>query len=69
VEVLETSKRMLGEGHPDTLTSMANLAVTWRDLGRQQSAVDLIDQCIALSSDKLGPRHPNTFDQCRWAEF
>ena len=28
VQVMETSKRVLGAEHPDTLTSMANLAST-----------------------------------------
>ncbi|OCK72871.1 hypothetical protein K432DRAFT_38395 [Lepidopterella palustris CBS 459.81] len=31
VQVMETRKRVLGEGHPDTLTSMANLASTYSD--------------------------------------
>jgi hypothetical protein len=34
VQVTETFKRVLGEEHPDTLTSMANLALTYRDQGR-----------------------------------
>jgi tetratricopeptide (TPR) repeat protein len=29
VQVMETRKRVLGQKHPDTLTSMANLASTY----------------------------------------
>ncbi|KAF2467718.1 uncharacterized protein BDR25DRAFT_233833, partial [Lindgomyces ingoldianus] len=35
VQVMETRKRVLGEEHPDTLTSMANLASTKRVLGEE----------------------------------
>jgi hypothetical protein len=34
VQVIETTKRVLGDEHPDTLTSMANLAATYRNQGR-----------------------------------
>ena len=33
VQVMETFKRVLGQEHPDTLTSMANLASTYRNQG------------------------------------
>jgi hypothetical protein len=31
---METSKRVLGAEHPYTLTSMADLAFTWKGQGR-----------------------------------
>ena len=34
VEVMEIRKRVLGAEHPDTLTSMANLASTYRNQDR-----------------------------------
>jgi hypothetical protein len=34
VEVMETSKIKLGADHPDTLTSMANVASTYSNRGR-----------------------------------
>ena len=34
VQVMETTKKVLGEEHPDTLTSIANLASTYRNQGR-----------------------------------
>ena len=37
-QTLTTYRRVLGENHPDTLTSMDNLAATLRDLGDFQGA-------------------------------
>ncbi|EGZ77168.1 hypothetical protein NEUTE2DRAFT_48528, partial [Neurospora tetrasperma FGSC 2509] len=34
VQVMETRKAKLGADHPDTLSSMANLASTYRNQGR-----------------------------------
>jgi hypothetical protein len=34
VVVIETRKRVLGDEHPDTLTSIANLASTFGNQGR-----------------------------------
>lgn len=36
--VLEARQRVLGEEHPDTITAMADLAYTKRDLGRNDVA-------------------------------
>jgi hypothetical protein len=33
---METSKRVLGEEHPDTLTSMSNLAFTLKSQNRDE---------------------------------
>ena len=38
---METRKRVLGQEHPDTLTSMANLASTYRSQGRWKEAEEL----------------------------
>ncbi|KAJ5128088.1 hypothetical protein N7448_008867 [Penicillium atrosanguineum] len=40
VQVMETRKTKLGEDHPDTLTSMANLAFTWKSSGHDAKAVN-----------------------------
>jgi hypothetical protein len=34
IEAIERSKRVLGAEHPDTLTSIANLASIYRNQGR-----------------------------------
>ena len=41
VVVMETMKRVLGDEHPDTLTSMANLEATFRSQGRRNEAEKL----------------------------
>jgi hypothetical protein len=41
VQVMETTKGVLGEEHPDTLTSMGNLASTYRNQGRWKEAEEL----------------------------
>ncbi|KAK3983889.1 hypothetical protein QBC44DRAFT_375780 [Cladorrhinum sp. PSN332] len=38
---METSKRVLGDEHPDTLSSMADLAATWSSQGRWKEAEEL----------------------------
>jgi hypothetical protein len=60
VQVMETRKRMLGQEHPDTLTSMANLAFTWKSLGRDHDALELMRECLLLLKQKLGVDHPDT---------
>ncbi|KAK7193328.1 phosphorylase superfamily protein, partial [Paraphaeosphaeria sporulosa] len=40
-QVMKTRKRVLGEEHPSTLTSMANLASTYRNQGRWKEAEEL----------------------------
>jgi Tetratricopeptide repeat len=58
--MMETSKTKLGADHPDTLTSMANLAVTWKDMGRRGEALGLIQTCSELQQRILGVGHPHT---------
>jgi tetratricopeptide (TPR) repeat protein len=41
MQVIEMIKRVLGQRHLDTLTSMANLALTYRDQGRWKEAEEL----------------------------
>jgi serine/threonine protein kinase/Flp pilus assembly protein TadD len=49
-----------GADHPDALTSMNNLAITYNDLGRRAEAIELREEILGLSKAKLGPDHPNT---------
>jgi hypothetical protein len=71
VQVMETSKRVLGPEHPDTLTSMGNLAFTWKGQGRDKEAIVLMKQCVWLRERVLGPDHPFTLSSrkalIRWS--
>ena len=53
-----TFTSLLGPDHPDTLASMSNLAVGYRDAGKMDRALSLLEEVLALRSAKLGPGHP-----------
>jgi tetratricopeptide (TPR) repeat protein len=78
-EMIDTRKRVLGPKHPDTLTSMANLASTYQNQGRWKEAEELFVQIIEMRKRVLGPEHPDTLtsinnlastymNQGRWKE-
>jgi hypothetical protein len=60
VQVMEKSKKKLGANHPSTLTSMADLASTYRNQGRWEAAEELEVQVMETSKKKLGANHPST---------
>ena len=79
VQVMETRKRVLGDEHPDTLTSMSNLALTYRNQGRWKEAEALQVKELGICSRLLGDEHPDTLtsmnnlaltyrNQGRWKE-
>ena len=51
---------MLGEDHPDTLTSANNLASDLRNLGEHQAARELDEDTLARRRRVLGEDHPDT---------
>jgi len=51
-------KRVLGEEHPHTLTSMANLAATYRSQGQWKKAEELEVQVMQMRV--LGEKHLDT---------
>jgi Tetratricopeptide repeat len=57
---METRKAILGPEHPDTLTSMANLASTYQNQGRWVEAEKLQVQVMEIRRTVLGPEHPST---------
>ena len=56
---MESRKAKLGADHPDTLTSMNNLAFRWKRLGRDAEARQLMEDCIQRQSRILGAEHPD----------
>jgi tetratricopeptide (TPR) repeat protein len=54
------SERILGETHPDTLTSRNNLANAYQDAGRLAEAIPLHERTLAEAERILGETHPNT---------
>ncbi len=59
-EAVDGLGRILGPDHPDTLTSMNNLALDYRVAGKLDRAVPLMEETLALSKTMLGPDHPAT---------
>jgi len=60
VEVMETRKRVLGQEHPSTLTSMGNLVSTYINQGRWKEAEELEVQVMETRKRVLGQEHPHT---------
>ncbi|KAA8647832.1 tetratricopeptide repeat protein [Aspergillus tanneri] len=58
VHVMEARKIKLGEDHPDKLTSIANLAATWKSSGKTADAINLLRDCLAKKKQAIGPNHP-----------
>lgn len=51
---------MLGDDHPDTLTSASRLAAELRELGEHQQARALDEDTLARRRRVLGDNHPDT---------
>jgi tetratricopeptide (TPR) repeat protein len=59
-KVLDTRNRILGVEHPDTTTAMANLAATYRNLGKYVEAENLEIQVLNTQTRILGVEHLHT---------
>ena len=59
-QVLPDSIRVLGEDHPDTLTSRNNLAGAYLSAGRITEAIALFEQVLPDRIRVLGEDHPDT---------
>ena len=57
LQVMETTKRVLGQENPDTLRSMNNLAFTWKGYGRDAETFKLMEECMRLGACILGANH------------
>ncbi|KAI9890753.1 MAG: hypothetical protein M1814_003683 [Vezdaea aestivalis] len=62
---LERRKEVLGERHPATLPSMANLASIYCNLGRYTKAEALQIQVLEMRKEIFGERHPDTLTSMR----
>ncbi|OQW93106.1 MAG: kinesin, partial [Beggiatoa sp. IS2] len=57
---LEICERVLGKDHPDTATSLNNLALLYNNTGDYAQALPLYERALAILKKTLGERHPNT---------
>jgi hypothetical protein len=60
VEVLEVRKNKLGANHPDTLTSIINLAAVYWSQDKRTDAEQLEVAVLETHKNKLGADHPDT---------
>jgi tetratricopeptide repeat protein len=60
MQVMETRMRVLGPKHPDTLSSMQNLARIYLSQGQWSGAEKLFVQVMQTGKTVLGPEHPDT---------
>jgi serine/threonine-protein kinase len=51
---------LLGPEHPDTLTAMNNLAVSYAKVGRWDETLKMREDVLALDRKALGSEHPDT---------
>ena len=54
------SEKHLGPNHPDTATSLNNLAILYSAQGQYEQAEPLYQRALALREKRLGPDHPDT---------
>ncbi|TVY62681.1 Nephrocystin-3 [Fusarium oxysporum f. sp. cubense] len=57
---VEAREKVLGKEHPDTLSSMNNLALALQDQGKYGEAEKIHRQTLELIEKVLGKEHPNT---------
>jgi tetratricopeptide (TPR) repeat protein len=60
LEALNTRRRVLGDEHPSTLTSINNLANLYYQQGRYDEALSLYLEDLNASRRVLGDEHPDT---------
>jgi len=58
--ILEKDKELLGPDHPDTLTSMKNLALTLWDMGDNRGAKELEEHVLERMKELLGLDYSST---------
>jgi tetratricopeptide (TPR) repeat protein len=57
---LEGGEKVLGVEHPNTLTSVNNLAIVLRDQGKYKAAEEMNRRALEAWEKVLGVEHPNT---------
>ncbi|KAG9252912.1 kinesin light chain [Emericellopsis atlantica] len=60
VKVLDLRREVLGEKHPDTISSIADLAATYYSQGRYDAAEVLYNTALDLRRHILSEDHPHT---------
>ena len=59
-DALAMREKVLGPDHPDTATSLHNLALLLRDQGDLAGGRPLLERALVIREKVLGPEHPDT---------
>ena len=62
-------KKVLGAEHPDTLSSMGNLARIYQAQGRYKEAESLFQSTVQISEKVLGYEHPFAIKQVNFIKI
>ena len=60
MRALAIREKQLGAEHPDTATSLNNLAGLYQSQGKYPEAEPLYERALAISEQILGSKHPQT---------
>ncbi|MGB3574470.1 MAG: tetratricopeptide repeat protein, partial [Phormidesmis sp.] len=69
LDALAISKAELGDRHPDTASSLLNLAALYYNTQRHQQALDHIRQALDIYIPALGADHPTTQAANSWLQL
>ncbi|KAI0197415.1 hypothetical protein EV127DRAFT_450364 [Xylaria flabelliformis] len=59
-QTLDLKEEVLGEKHPNTLSTMNNLALVFSKQGRYKEAEEIYQQTLSVKEEVLGRKHPDT---------
>ncbi|PVG04277.1 hypothetical protein CPB86DRAFT_747657, partial [Serendipita vermifera] len=68
-EIIGVRTKLLGNTHPDTLTSVFDLSEIYMDQSRFKEAAQLQSDGLKLRQKLLGPNHPDTIEARVWLAF
>jgi tetratricopeptide (TPR) repeat protein len=60
VRALQIREQQLGANHPDTATSLNNLALLYESIDRSEEALPLYARAVEICEHALGLEHPST---------
>jgi Tfp pilus assembly protein PilF len=60
VQAVRIREQTLGPEHPDTATSLSNLAIFYADLHHFRQAEQLFERALEICEKVFGPKHPRT---------
>ena len=69
VQGMETRKKVLGSEHPETLSSIGNLASKYQNQGGWKEAEELGVQVMETRKKVLGSKHPYTLTDMKILAF